>query len=197
MGENKEFLRHKNFTISYYDEKWKVYDYTQLIHRLEVAKPLIDRFLKLVNIKESFRILDIGTGPGTIPIALIKKFKDPFPFYIYGIDPSSYSISIAKKITMYLKLEKKLTFKLGSFEKIPFPRDFFDLITTNAAYNLSINKEKGIDEIKRVIKKNGQVILADCFKKGIKDQDIDENDVLWAKCISGAVTAEWLKIIAA
>jgi len=197
MKECKIPLRHKNYTISYYNEKWKVYDYNQLIQRIEVARPLIEKILTMINLEKSFKILDIGTGPGTLPIALVKKFNNTFPFYIYGIDPSSNSISRAKMITKQLKLEKILTFKLGSFEEIPFPQDFFDLITTNAAFNLSINKEKGIDEIKRVIKNNGIVILADCFKKDIKYQDLDENDELWVKCISGAVTVEWLKNITA
>ena len=158
MKECKIPLEKKKYTIYYYDEKWEAFNYDQLNQRIEIAKPLIEKIFNKIDLNKSLKILDIGTGPGTISIALIDKYKALFPFYIYGIAPSSNSISRANEIVKQLKLEKKIFFKFSSFEEIPFPKNYFDVIISNAAYNLSITKIKAIDEIARVAKKDGKVI---------------------------------------
>lgn len=91
-----------------------------------------------------------------------------------------------------MNLQKRIALKIGSFEDIPFPENFFNLIPSNASFNLCINKIKAINEISRVIKNEGQVIIADCFKKEQNPHCVNDSENLWAICISGAITTKWL-----
>ncbi len=192
MKECKTNQERKKFTIQFYDKKWITFDLEKLKARLENARPLLEKILAIIDIRNVFTILDIGTGPGTIPIAIIEKYHSHHSYQIYGIDPSQISISVATKIIKNLGLEKKIIYKIGSFEEIPFPNNFFDLIVSNASFNLCTNKVKAINEISRVSKEAGQIIIVDCFKKREEHQCREESAELWSKCISGAITPEWL-----
>ncbi|NVM02031.1 MAG: class I SAM-dependent methyltransferase [Candidatus Helarchaeota archaeon] len=190
MKDRNNSCKKTRYTIDYYNNKWEKYDYEKVKSRVQNFKPLSEKILNLINIQNSMKILDIGTGPGTIPIAIMDKFNKNFN--IYGIDPSPISISLAKKIMNKFGLQKGIKLKVGSFENIPFPENSFDLVISNASFNLCTDKIKAIDEISRVVKKPGQIIIADCFKKGENCQIVDDNGKLWAHCISGAITIEWL-----
>src|SRR5580700_2062493 len=57
-------------------------------------------------------ILDVGTGPGNIPIELAEHFEE-----IYAIDPSKYMINIAKYRSRNCD---NIKLALGSSRYIPF-----------------------------------------------------------------------------
>jgi len=137
--------------------------------------------------------LDIGTGPGTLPFAITDMIEPKAGIRIVGIDPSESAIENARKTAIELK-RTMVEFERGSFEEIPFPDAAFDLVISNASFNLSTEKEDAIREMGRVVKDEGKVILADCFRKedaAHKDKQ-QCNDRLWAVCISGAVEKSWL-----
>ena len=192
MKKSKIPIEKKKYVIDYYNKKWVSYDYDRLNKRIDVARPILEKITEKIEIKKFYNILDIGTGPGTIPMFLVKKMESTFPIKIFGIDPSLNSITTARKIVNSMNLDDRLFFELGSFEEIPFPNNFFDVIISNAAFNMSINKFDALNEIVRVVKKGGQIILADCFRDEETYPKNVEQDDLWVKCISGSVTAKWL-----
>ncbi|MFX1450963.1 MAG: class I SAM-dependent methyltransferase [Promethearchaeota archaeon] len=181
------------YTIDYYSNKWSRYDIGKLRRRIENFEPLLRFILKISDIKPDMKILDVGTGLGTVPILILEKFEKISDIKIYGIDPSPIAISNATKFTKEYGYQKAIEYKLGSFEDIPFPEKSFDLIISNASFNLCTNKIKAIDEMYRVVKNKGQIIIADCFRKEKECKSIQEdNEELWAHCITGAVTTGWL-----
>jgi len=192
MKESDKSCKINKYTIDYYSNKWENFDIDKLKKRIQNFEPIIDCMLKDTMIEKPMNILDIGTGPGTLPIAIINKYNKKSNLKIYAIDPSSVSISIAIKLAKKFGYEDLVFFKKGKFEEIPFPNNFFDLIISNASFNLCVDKKKAIDEIKRVIKKQGMIIIADCFREKNECQAINNNEELWAHCISGAISTEWL-----
>ncbi len=94
-------------------------------------------------------ILDIGTGPGDIPIELAKseRFEK-----IYGIDPSTYMISIAKSRTRI----ENLHFLVGSSRHIPL-KNKFDLIFTSISYHHWAKKVESLKYLKRFLNKKGEI----------------------------------------
>ena len=82
-----------------------------------------------------------------------------------GIDPSLSVIEHATLMTGKLNCEHFIQFREGAFEDIPFPDETFDIVISNASFNLFIEKERAIYEMSRVAKSGGKVIIADCFKK--------------------------------
>lgn len=100
----------------------------------------------------SRKVLDIGIGYGLIERMINKKRKK---IQIFGIDISNKGVE---------KAQRKYTggFKIGSILKIPFRNTFFDtvIVLEVLEHILSADTFKAYREIKRVLKKNGQLIIS-------------------------------------
>lgn len=104
---------------------------------------------KFLNLKNS-SLLDLATGSGRIIKVLENFFKSSV-----GIDSSQLMLKKARERT------KKSTFKLSDSEKLPFKNNNFEVITC-FRFLINIpkkNRLKMLKEAKRVLKKNGLLII--------------------------------------
>jgi len=86
--------------------------------------------------------LEVGVGTGRFAAPLGIKF---------GIDPSRKMLEIAKK--------RGIEVKLGYGEKLPFKNSFFDYVAIIITLCFVKDPVKVLDEAKRVLKKNGKIII--------------------------------------
>ena len=121
-----------------------------------LLKLLFGSYLKKkIEIKSNDKILDVGCGFGNnlLPFRNITK-------NLYGTEVSPKICKIAES---FLKSENlKTIIKFGTNKKIPFKDDFFNiLLSINVLhYEKSENDiKKSILEYKRVLKKNGTLII--------------------------------------
>ena len=98
---------------------------------------------------ENTKILDLGCG-ATCPSILFKKGVK------YGVDPIVDVFLESDKE----KLANKIALSKGSGEAIPFEDDYFDVILCRNALDHMDNLENVMEEIKRVVKGGGIVILS-------------------------------------
>lgn len=97
-------------------------------------------------------ILDLGCGNGNVIGLLSKKIKASF----YGLDLSGNMIKEAEK-----RLGNQATFCVGDAENLPYEENKFDLVICNASFHHYPGPEKALDEIGRVLKPGGTLILGD------------------------------------
>lgn len=108
-------------------------------------------------------ILDIGCGAGvdTILAAMMT-----------GPEGKSVGVDIVPEMLQRaetnLKLThlKNVTFQSASGEKLPFPDDHFDVVISNGVINLIPDKEAALNEIMRVLKVGGRLMIADQVMAG-------------------------------
>lgn len=114
--------------------------------------------IESTQVKENDQILDVGCGTGTLAIEMKKKYPHT---HIIGIDPDKKALSIARNKIRRKNLD--ITCLEGFSQEIPFPSSSFDLvICTLIFHHLTTDiKIKSLKEIYRVLKKNGQFVLAD------------------------------------
>ncbi len=97
-------------------------------------------------------VLDLGCGSG-------RNFI-PIPGKLYGLDFSKNQLKYAKE---YAKKEKiKVIIKKGTIKKLPFKNEFFDKIISIATIHCIESKkdrERTLEEMFRVLKKGGQVLI--------------------------------------
>jgi len=113
-----------------------------------------DIFYKLkFNFIKGKNILDIGCGDGSD----LKIFTDEYKLKSYGIDIYKH-----KNINPI----RHIHFKIGSIYKIPFRENCFDYIFLHdVLHHIDENKQslenhiRALKELKRVIKKNGYIII--------------------------------------
>ncbi|MEM0200908.1 MAG: class I SAM-dependent methyltransferase [Candidatus Micrarchaeaceae archaeon] len=98
-------------------------------------------------------VLDIGTGPGVIPITISNYSKNKV--IVFGLDPSKQMISIAKRKSRDIK---NIQFRLGSSREIPFNKKF-DVILSSLSLHHWKEKENSINYIKNFLKKNGKILI--------------------------------------
>ena len=133
--------------MNYYDKISKGYEE---LHKEEQLKKL-KIIKKLLKVKPSDKLLDVGCGTG---MSTNWKCKT------YGIDPS---IKLLKKA--------KGNFIRAKAEKIPFKDHFFDIVISITAIQNFNNIEAGLKEIKRVGKDK---FVLSVLKKSSKKSKIDK-----------------------
>jgi len=109
------------------------------------------------------RVLDIGTGTGL----QLKTIHEMAPHLaLYGLDLSEAAIQVAIKALAGLKID----LRTGSIAATMYEDNFFDIVTCNASMSYWENPEECFNEIYRILKPGGQVMLFEPHK----DIDIEE-----------------------
>jgi len=119
-------------------------------------KSVAERIVKQYDLKDYYRILDIGCGKGY----LLYELKQINPtFQVYGLEQSRYAIDNAKP-------EVKDRIEWGIAERLPWTQNYMDMvISLGTLYNLPIYDLKdAIQEIERVGKLNRKYITMESFR---------------------------------
>ncbi len=104
------------------------------------------------------RLLDVGTGPGDVPIALAKKQKFS---KIYSVDPSKQMVSLAE---YRAGGDKKLVFELGASRHIPFDKKF-DIIYSALSYHHWKAKQYSLRYMSHFLKDGGEIRIYEYDKE--------------------------------
>jgi ubiquinone/menaquinone biosynthesis C-methylase UbiE len=117
--------------------------------------PLWKKWIKKIipHIKGD-KILEVSFGSGYLMTQYASDKHE-----IYGIDYNERMLEIAtnkmKKININAQLSQ------GNVEKLPFPDNTFDTVINTMAFTGYPNGEKAMSELKRVLKKDGSLLLLD------------------------------------
>lgn len=126
---------------------------TSFLYSLCIRLPPIKRFYLFVaddlGKKRFGSMLDIGTGPGYVPIMLATTGKIGS---IYAVDPSKAMVRIARARSKGLDIR----FVEGSSRYVPF-RTKFDLIISTLSFHHWKEKENSLSYLKKFLKKNGEI----------------------------------------
>ena len=111
-------------------------------------------------------ILEVGTGKGHFALALAKE-----GYKFISVDISEEEQRIAKLNLRYFGLEKSVDFRIENAECLSFKDKSFDVIFAVNALHHFANPYKVIDELVRVVKFEGKIILSDFTKEGLGFMD--------------------------
>jgi demethylmenaquinone methyltransferase / 2-methoxy-6-polyprenyl-1,4-benzoquinol methylase len=110
------------------------------------------------------KILDVATGTGDFAITSYNLLR---PEKITGIDISDGMLEIGRKKIAKAGLEKHIDLLNGDSEAILFDDNSFDAVTVAFGVRNFENLEKGLSEIKRVLKPGGKLIVLECTKPSL------------------------------
>ncbi len=113
------------------------------------------KFVDQLSRYKPHHILDIATGTGDLAL-LISTLE---PEHITGIDIAGNMLAIAKQKATQKHLQERLTFEEGDAEDLPFPDESFDAVTVAFGIRNFENLEKGLSEMKRVMKSGGVMMI--------------------------------------
>lgn len=131
-----------------------IYDYTCSI--IGLGKGFRQQVLKSVEIKSGQTILDVGCGTGVFLEVLKQKYPN---VKAVGVDPDKKALKIACKRLADEGIELKESFA----ESLPLGDQSVDIVFSSLAFHHmpSVIKQKAIQEIHRVLRPGGKVVIAD------------------------------------
>ena len=106
-------------------------------------------------------ILDVATGTADVAIMLTRILK---PAKIVGIDISDGMLQLGRKKIEHLGLGSTIELLNGDSEAIKFADSTFDAVTVAFGVRNFENLEKGLAEIRRVLKPGGRLVVLEFSK---------------------------------
>ena len=148
--------------------------WTKLEEQLEESIPHYDKVNRLMtfgqdkvwrkNVRnhanEGMKILEVGCGPGSFA-------EDLVGLDVTCLDPSAEMLRVAKKRVDGARKkrgEKPAKYVEAIAESIPLPDDTFDRVFCLFSFRDFQDKKKGLEEIFRVLKPGGQLVICDAGK---------------------------------
>ena len=104
--------------------------------------------LQYLKTKPRHKLLDVGCGTGLFSDLAYKQGMD-----VTGIDATKELIELARK------RNPKIPFAVGEMEDLPFADNSFDVVCGFNSFQYAANMHNAFLESKRVLKKNGQIIV--------------------------------------
>lgn len=104
------------------------------------------------------RILDLGTGPGYLPIEIVKRSAE---IRVDGIDLSRRLIEIAISNASRAGLARQLHFEVGDASGLRFENGTYDLVISTGMFHSLKDPVRVLKECRRVLKRGGQAWIYD------------------------------------
>jgi demethylmenaquinone methyltransferase/2-methoxy-6-polyprenyl-1,4-benzoquinol methylase len=129
------------------------------------------KVVEIVGKNTPKQILDIATGTGDLAIMMSELNPDK----IIGLDISAGMLAVGEQKISKANLSDKIDMIVGDSETMPFKDNTFDAITVSFGVRNFANLAKGIQEIARVLKPTGVLVILETsnptkfpFKQGYK-----------------------------
>ncbi len=120
-----------------------------------------ERYPRAAEHQSESLLLDVATGTADVAIMTEKYLQ---PDKIIGIDISEQMLAVGRTKVAKLKLNDRIELLKGDSEAINFPDNTFDAITVAFGVRNFENLSKGLEEMYRVLKPGGKVMILEFSK---------------------------------
>ena len=117
--------------------------------------------IELSELSEGSIALDIASGTADIPRLINKKFKS---VSIHVTDINASMLALGKDRAINENFFHNCSFALASGESLPYQNQTFDLVTVGFGLRNFTDKERGLKEMRRVLKPNGVLLILEFSK---------------------------------
>ena len=138
----------------------KIYDFFRFMQK---------RTISLIALKEKDYFLDIGCGTGWAVRHASRIIKENGK--AFGIDLSPKMIDIAKVNSLN---NQNVFFFQANAENLPFEDNFFEFIICTNSFHHYFDPSKVLDEVYRVLKKEGEIYILDVTTDGFLAKLLDK-----------------------
>jgi ubiquinone/menaquinone biosynthesis C-methylase UbiE len=123
-----------------------------------LRKGLIRRLKKLAS---RGTLVDVGCGSGKLIIDIAAAFPDKGSLELIGVNIAEEMTQIAQANANTQRFGYRVSFKVGAGAQLPFPDDSIDVVVSTLSLHHWDDPVTVIEEVYRVLKPGGQLILFD------------------------------------
>lgn len=157
---------------TYHDVSLHSYDYS-LDLMIRYSKPTIDD-----------TVLDVACGYGTVAFEYAKVVK-----HVTGIDITPAMIERARIIQKERNIDN-LDWRIGDISTLPFKDNFFSIVVTRGSLHHLVDSNKVMEEMYRVCKPGGKILITDIMVDKNKKDDFNSVDKVKVLSYTKALTLE-------
>ncbi len=107
----------------------------------------------------NLKVLDVGCGTGTLAMRYL--IGNPAVAHVTGLDMSGEMLAVAQKKKQSASPAMPVDFIQGDAEHLPFESNQFDLVTCCNSFHHYPHPQQSVNEMARVLRPGGRVILVD------------------------------------
>ena len=137
------------------------YDFLNHFLSLGIDKLWRKKAINIISKENPQSILDIATGTGDLAI---KACRDIKPSRVVGVDISEGMLAKGNEKIKGSGMENHIELKYGDAENLPFEANSFDVAMVAYGVRNFEDLDKGLVEIKRVLKDNGLLLVLEFSK---------------------------------
>lgn len=143
--------------------------YSFLVAKNKVTRAIYEEIAEeIISKVSSGRILDVGTGPGFMPILIAKKAPE---VEITGIDLSEGMVKLARKNSIKEGVSERVKIFKANAISMPFENEYFDFVLSTFSLHHWLKPVDCFKEILRVLKKGGEAWIYDIRKDTTKEAE--------------------------
>lgn len=151
--------------------------------------------MMVADLRAGETVLDLGSGGG-IDVLLSARRVGPSGF-AYGVDMTDEMLALAESNKVKAGAAN-VEFRKGTIEDVPLPDATVDVVISNCVINLSIDKQRVLAEMYRVLKPGGRIGISDVVAEDHLTPDERAERGTHVGCIAGALSRrEYLDGLAA
>lgn len=177
--------------------------YDAMDHRVANAA-FVDRLTELIGDKPQGVALDLGTGPGNIPILLCQHIAG---WRVVATDLAESMLALARSKVARAGLAERIDLRQADVKQLDLPDAGFDAVFSNTILHHIPEPIAMLREARRVLKPGGALLIRDLFRPTSQEEldrlvtvhaaDCDpEQRRLFAESLRAALTPEELAALA-
>lgn len=139
------------------------YDFLNHFLSLNMDKMWRRKMISELDSVQPKTVLDVATGTADVAINTIKQLKIN-DLHIEGVDISAEMLNVGRKKIQNEGLSEKIVLTLGDSEQLPYQDNKFDALTVAFGVRNFENLERGLQEMHRVLRKGGKVVVLEFSK---------------------------------
>lgn len=145
------------------------------------------------SLREGETVLDLGSGAGVD--CFLAAARVGIHGRVIGVDMTPEMLERARENAEKNNYEN-VEFRLGEIENLPVADNSVDAVISNCVINLSPDKKRVFNEIYRVLRPGGRLMVSDIVLLKELPDCVKNSAAAYAGCIAGAmVKADYLEVI--
>jgi ubiquinone/menaquinone biosynthesis C-methylase UbiE len=135
-------------------------EYDAMDHSATNARFVAD-FLAVHGPGRGGELLDVGTGPARVPIALCRADRH---LKILGVDLAGPMLDLARRNVADAELTDRIRFARGDAKNLPFPDGRFEAVVSNTIVHHIPDPAPALAEMARLVTPGGTLMVRDLFR---------------------------------